>query len=257
MSSQLWIVVGGADKGGILVRTGQELASPQVHGRLATGALVEQLELNGERLRYRMINGAGPATGWVSLRLPKGKDLVVRQDSISGGDSWPTHPLDDDEWQEKLEPARYAILRDKETEPMGSGEYNTFFPNVGYFECAGCGTPLYSAGAKMKGGCGWPAFSRCYAGADGRPQVVCQVDWDAGGREILCRCCGGHLGHVFMDGSPHRHCVNSLSLVYVEGSVLLPEGSSTRPPLEVLCDMSDFARQLQEHVETGSYQIVS
>jgi len=71
-----WEVVGGVDKGGIMVRQGQELQSAQESSRLATGATVEQLALIGERLRYRLVTGTGPQEGWVSLRL-SGKDLCV------------------------------------------------------------------------------------------------------------------------------------------------------------------------------------
>uniref|UniRef100_A0A7S4PSI7 MsrB domain-containing protein n=1 Tax=Alexandrium monilatum TaxID=311494 RepID=A0A7S4PSI7_9DINO len=169
----------------------------------------------------------------------------------SGEAPWPTHPLEDEEWEQLLSPARYSVLRDKVTEPRGSGEYDKFFPGEGHFRCAGCDTPLYSAAAKMQGGCGWPAFGRCYAGANERARVVAQVDWVAGGREILCRRCGGHLGHVFMDGNPERHCVNSLSITYSEGPPTTEGGSEL--PAEVLTDMSTFHRQLKEHSRNGSY----
>eukprot|EP00747_Dinoflagellata_sp_TGD_P209918 gnl/TRDRNA2_/TRDRNA2_83282_c0_seq1.p1 gnl/TRDRNA2_/TRDRNA2_83282_c0~~gnl/TRDRNA2_/TRDRNA2_83282_c0_seq1.p1 ORF type:complete len:355 (+),score=72.88 gnl/TRDRNA2_/TRDRNA2_83282_c0_seq1:138-1202(+) len=75
-SSRLWQVVGGVDKGGILVRSGCDLASPQFRDRLSTGALVEEEELVGERLRFRRRSGSGPDGGWVSLKL-KEKDLLV------------------------------------------------------------------------------------------------------------------------------------------------------------------------------------
>ena len=40
-------------RGGILVREGQDLKSPQTSERLSTGAELEELELQGERLHYR------------------------------------------------------------------------------------------------------------------------------------------------------------------------------------------------------------
>jgi len=73
-----WEVVGGGDKGGILVRKGKEVTSPAEESRLAHGALVQELELDGERLHYRRLTGSGPEAGWVSVRLKDGKDLLVR-----------------------------------------------------------------------------------------------------------------------------------------------------------------------------------
>jgi 3-oxoadipate enol-lactonase len=77
-TGQVWKVVGGADKGGILVRSGQDVASQQEKDRLSTGALVVQLALEGERLNYQLMEGTGPKTGWVSIRL-KDKELLVKE----------------------------------------------------------------------------------------------------------------------------------------------------------------------------------
>jgi len=75
-----WKVIGGADKGGILVRKGQQTTTPQLSDRLATGAIIEQVELVGERLHYKTISGAGPSVGWVSLTV-SGKELLKKVDA--------------------------------------------------------------------------------------------------------------------------------------------------------------------------------
>ena len=70
----------------------------------------------------------------------------------------------EDEWQQALSSEEYRVLREKGTEPAGSGEYDKFYPQVGegYFSCKACGNPLYSAAAKFNSGCGWPAFDKCF-----------------------------------------------------------------------------------------------
>lgn len=73
---ELWEVIGGVDKGGIMVREGESTTSTQKSDRLSTGALVEQLALKGDRLHYKLRKGTGPEEGWVSIKLT-GKDLVV------------------------------------------------------------------------------------------------------------------------------------------------------------------------------------
>mmetsp|Transcript_17433 Transcript_17433/g.27861 ORF Transcript_17433/g.27861 Transcript_17433/m.27861 type:complete len:582 (+) Transcript_17433:154-1899(+) len=75
---QLWEVVGGAATGGILVREGRDLKSPEAAARLSTGAEVEELQLVLERLQYRLVTGTGPAEGWISISL-KGKPLVQQK----------------------------------------------------------------------------------------------------------------------------------------------------------------------------------
>lgn len=86
MVGQLWEVVGGQEQGGILVREGCALSTQEVRPRLATGALVEELEFRAERLRYRKRGGEGPDEGWVSLTL-KTKSLLVRRSAAAAGRS--------------------------------------------------------------------------------------------------------------------------------------------------------------------------
>jgi len=71
-----WCVVGGADKGGILVRTGKETSSPEAESRLATGALVSEVAVEGDRLSFKRLTGEGPDEGWVSIKI---KDKVLME----------------------------------------------------------------------------------------------------------------------------------------------------------------------------------
>ncbi|CAJ1448427.1 unnamed protein product [Effrenium voratum] len=89
--AQLWEVVGGVDKGGILVRSGQLLSSPEETSRLSTGALIRQEELVGERLRYTRLSGSGPLTGWVSLKV-KDKPMVAKTDRTPPAEPAPAAP---------------------------------------------------------------------------------------------------------------------------------------------------------------------
>eukprot|EP00048_Salpingoeca_helianthica_P014815 m.223710 g.223710 ORF g.223710 m.223710 type:complete len:143 (+) comp16303_c0_seq1:833-1261(+) len=124
------------------------------------------------------------------------------------------------EWKQQLSPQEYHVLREKGTERAGSGEYDKLYPKDGYFACRACGAPLYSAAAKFKSGCGWPAFDQCFKGA-----VSTTIDTSYGMRrvEITCSACDGHLGHVFegehMTPTNERHCVNSVSIRFVDAPI--------------------------------------
>lgn len=63
----MWHIIGG-EKDGLLVRQGASLES-EVQGRLAQHSLVQHLDLQGQRLRYRLVSGSGPAEGWISTKL--------------------------------------------------------------------------------------------------------------------------------------------------------------------------------------------
>ena len=122
-------------------------------------------------------------------------------------------PKTETDWKKKLTLEQYHILREKGTEMPFTGEYDTFF-DKGKYKCAACGNVLFTSETKFDSGCGWPAFF-----AANEKSIVTKEDNAFGMRriEVMCKKCGGHLGHVFDDGpepTGKRYCINSLALSF-------------------------------------------
>ncbi|MBW4090967.1 MAG: peptide-methionine (R)-S-oxide reductase MsrB, partial [Proteobacteria bacterium] len=104
--------------------------------------------------------------------------------------------MTDAEWQARLTPAQYKVLRDHGTERAGTSPLNAE-KRAGRFVCAGCGRALFDAAAKFESGTGWPSFTAPLPEAVG---ITEDRSFFMTRTEVHCAGCGGHLGHVFPDG---------------------------------------------------------
>lgn len=130
--------------------------------------------------------------------------------------------LSEEEWQDRLSPSEFRILRKEGTERAYSGElYDT--KEEGTYYSRATGEPLFSSEHKYTSNTGWPSFWR--------PIEFDSVDYYMdrglfGARiEVTDAASGSHLGHVFEDGPEPtglRYCLNSEALIFV------PEGED--PP---------------------------
>ena len=121
--------------------------------------------------------------------------------------------LSDAEWHKRLSPAAYNVLRHAGTEAPNSSPLLKEHRR-GIFSCAGCSLDNFSSATKFESHTGWPSFWQPLPHA-----IVTANDTslEEPRTEVLCRRCGGHLGHVFDDGprpTGLRYCMNGVALKF-------------------------------------------
>jgi peptide-methionine (R)-S-oxide reductase len=142
---------------------------------------------------------------------------------VRAGESWTVLKRKKSEWQKLLEPARYDVLFEEDTERPWTSPLNDE-KRKGTFICAACYLPLFASAHKYDSGTGWPSFTQPFDQDNIGTKRDFKLVWPR--TEYHCARCGGHQGHVFDDGPRprgQRWCNNGLALLFVPDGEALPE----------------------------------
>ncbi len=124
--------------------------------------------------------------------------------------------MDSSQQNPNLTEQQKEVLFHKGTEAPFSGKLLDNHDN-GDYKCANCGTVLFHSDAKydsdIPGLAGWPSFAD--VAAQGAVELRSDDSLGMHRTEVICKTCGGHLGHLFDDGSSpsgQHYCINSAAL---------------------------------------------
>merc|ERR1719253_1395408 len=93
--------------------------------------------------------------------------MISRSTSASSNGSSFKVEKSEAQWKKQLGEQAYRVLRQGGTERPGSSKYDKMLPKDGFFKCAACDHPLYTADSKFESSCGWPCFDKVVYSEEG------------------------------------------------------------------------------------------
>jgi len=166
--------------------------------------------MNLSKSRRNFLLASFGFAGFVYLQILSGKSRQL----YTAASDIETLELSDKEWQQKLSKDAYYVLRKGKTEVRQSSPLNKQW-ETGHYLCLGCDLDLFTSDMKYESHTGWPSFKDHILG-----HLVTYTDLSAipPQRAYKCARCGGHHGHLFMDGplpKGERWCNNGSALRFV------------------------------------------